>query len=238
MGPDVPPGTLIAGAASSAAEPDAAQPVPGRWRELVEVVLVAVIAALFVRTFLFQAFVVPSGSMEPTVLVGDHLLVNKFAFAPHGRAFSAILPYRPVRRGDVIVFKFPEDPSRDFIKRVVAVPDDTVEVRDRRVFVNGVLDQRSERESRAASPPGRRAPGSWMGATRVPRDASFAMGDNRDSSYDSRFWGPVPAANLKGRALFVYWSLAPPSSGPSNGMARLFDLPRRTRWARFFHPVR
>ncbi|HKD11182.1 MAG TPA: signal peptidase I [Thermoanaerobaculia bacterium] len=195
-----------------------------------EVVLVAVVAALFVRTFLFQAFVVPSGSMEPTVLPGDHLLVNKFIFAPHGRALAAILPYRGIRRGDVLVFKFPKDPAQDFIKRVVALPADLVVVRGKQVLVNGAPETRSVTES----PPvgGEPAP------LEVPADAYFALGDNRASSYDSRFWGPVPAANIKGRALEVYWSIASPAKTSRNPLALLADFLRRTRWKRSFQLVR
>jgi signal peptidase I len=204
-------------------------PQPGRWRELFEVVLVAVLAALFVRTFLFQAFVVPSGSMEPTVLPGDHLLVNKFIFAPHGDAFAALLPYRSIRRGDVLVFKFPQDPAQDFIKRVVALPYDLVVVRGRQVLVNGAPATQSGADSPAAGD---------SGPLRVPGDAYFALGDNRASSYDSRFWGPVPAANIKGRALGVYWSIASPARTSRNPLALIADFLRRTRWKRSFQLVR
>jgi len=109
-----------------------------RAREYAEAILVAVIFALFARTFLFQAFQVPTSSMEKNILVGDHLIVNKFIFAPHREGvLSRLLPYRSVRRGDVIVFKFPEDPRRDFIKRTVALPGETVEIRDKAIYVEG-----------------------------------------------------------------------------------------------------
>jgi len=209
--------------------PDTA-PSPGRWRELFEVVLVAVVAALFVRTFLFQAFVVPSGSMEPTVLPGDHLLVNKFVFAPHGRALAEVLPYRSIRRGDVLVFKFPQDPAQDFIKRVVALPADLVVIRGKQVLVNGAPETQSVTDSPAA--------GSEPERLKVPADAYFALGDNRASSYDSRFWGPVPAANIKGRALGVYWSIASPARTSRNPLTLLADFLRRTRWKRSFQLVR
>jgi len=191
---------------------------------------VAVVAALFVRTFLVQAFVVPSGSMEPTVLPGDHLLVNKFVFAPHGRWLSGLLPYRSIRRGDVFVFKFPQNPSQDFIKRVVGLPSDLVFIRGRRVLVNGVPETRSRNASEG--------PGERTGPLRVPPDAYFALGDNRDSSWDSRFWGAVPAANVKGRALAIYWSIASPAGGSGNPLSRLADFVRRTRWMRSFRLVR
>jgi signal peptidase I len=228
MGPDVPPGALITESESPAPSP--AEP-PERWRELCEVVLVAVIAALFVRTFLVQAFVVPSGSMEPTLLVGDHVLVNKFVFATHGRALFALLPYRDPRRGDVFVFKFPPNPAQDFIKRVVALPSDLVAIRDRQVLINGAPEARG---------PGSLPPAEPIGPLRVPPDAYFALGDNRASSYDSRFWGAVPAANVKGRALAIYWSVAPTHSEAASGnlISRLLRFWRRTRWERSFRMVK
>ena len=183
--------------------------------------------------------------MEKTLLVGDHVLVNKFVYAPHaGKLLVRLLPYRPVARGDVVVFKFPEDPRRDFIKRVVALPGDVVEIRDKAVFVNG----RPEREPRVFHSEERvwhdnpetpeplrrrdqRAPG------RIADGEYFMMGDNRDDSYDSRFWGPVPASNLKGRALFVYWSV-PPSAEGGGLPARIGDFFSKARWSRSLLPVR
>ncbi len=210
-------------------------------REYGEVVLVAVVFALFVRTFLVQAFVVPTPSMENTVLVGDHLVVNKFLYAPHVRGpWTRLLPYRDVRRGDVFVFKFPEDPQRDFIKRVVALPGDVLEIRDKKVLVNGSeLDEPlAVHAERKIWKNDRELPESLrrrdqLPPVRIPADSYFAMGDNRDSSYDSRFWGPVPSGHLKGRALFVYWSLAPPGAGEPRGLGSLLSgLFRRTRWSR------
>ena len=233
MGPDVPARPLATARSRSSA------------REYAEVLLVAIVLALFVRTFLVQAFVVPSSSMETTVLVGDHLLVNKFLYAPHGRGgLSRLLPYRPVARGDVIVFKFPEDPHRDFVKRVVALPGDTLEIRDKEVFVNG----RPEREPRArhseqrtwrndAELPESLRRRDQVPPTRISDGSYFAMGDNRDDSYDSRFWGPVPQRNVKGRALLVYWSLPP--AAPGRGvLGRLGDFFSKTRWSRTLLPVR
>ena len=213
----------------------------GRLRELAEVVFVAVVLALFVRTFLVQAFVVPSGSMEPTVLVGDHLLVNKFLFAPHARLLSFLLPYREVRRGDVVVFKFPKDPTHDYIKRVVAVPGDVLEIRSEGVFVNGVAEGRSAAAGRAPAKEGslESSRGTFLGPLRIPADSFYAMGDNREASYDSRFWGPEPAQNLKGRALWIYWSSAPLPAGRSvNPIRWLADLVRSTRFSRTFQAVK
>ncbi len=226
-----------------------AGPPPARlspFREYIEVILVAVVFALFVRTFLLQAFVVPTPSMEKTVLVGDHLLVNKFLYAPHRPSFLArLLPYRDVRRGDVFVFKFPEDPRRDFIKRAIALPGDTLQIRDKAVFVNGVRqsDAPVVHAEERVWPNDPRLPEALrrrdqLTPIRIPAGSYFAMGDNRDTSYDSRFWGPVSAANLKGRALVVYWSFpplgTPRSHGPLGWVAAFFG---RSRWSRTFLSV-
>ena len=195
--------------------------------------MAAIVFALFARTFLFQAFAVPSRSMEKNVLTGDRLLVNKFVYAPLAAPFAKRLPARAVRRGDVVVFRFPPDPSRDFIKRVVALPGETVEIRDRTVFVDGRplrepyvfhADDRIWPDDPSIPEEKRRR--DQLAPTRVPEHTYFVMGDNRDDSSDSRAWGPVPAANLVGRALFVYWSL-PPGEGFT-----------RTRWDRTFLSVR
>lgn len=245
MGPDVPTRPLTDGGSPDARRP----PLPGPaspLREYAEVILVAVIFALFVRTFLLQAFVVPTPSMENTVLVGDHLVVNKFIYAPHVfGAWVPALPYRDVRRGDVFVFKFPEDPRRDFIKRVVALPGDRLEIHDKEVRVDGtpVREPRAFHSDARTWPDDRELPDALrrrdqLSPVRIPSDSYFAMGDNRDSSYDSRFWGPVPGTNLKGRALFVYWSFAP-DPDPRAGLLRsLSSLLRRTRWSRTLLAVR
>lgn len=241
MEPDVPPRPLTG--------PRGPGPAgrTSRTREYFEVVLVAVVFALFVRTFLLQAFVVPTPSMERTVLVGDHLVVNKFAFAPHAAtALAKLLPYQPVRRGDVFVFKFPEDPQRDFIKRVVALPGDLLRIRDKEVYVNGVhqSDEHVWHEEERVWPDDPQLPEALrrrdqLGPIRIPPDSYFAMGDNRDSSYDSRFWGPVSAGAIKGRALFVYWSFPPQETGTRSGPVRwLRRLVFGTRWSRTFLPVR
>jgi signal peptidase I len=218
-------------------------------REYVEAILVAVIFALFARTFLFQAFQVPTSSMEKNILVGDHLIVNKFIFAPHGDGvLSRLLPYRAVRRGDVLVFKFPEDPRRDFIKRTVALPGETVEIRDKAVFVEGkhLSEPRIYHSDERVWPDDPALPDSYRRRDQshpftVPAGSYFALGDNRDNSYDSRFWGPVPAANLKGRAMFVYWSF-PLEPSTHRSVRELVDIAlnffRRTRWERTLMPVR
>lgn len=225
----------------SATRDDPAAPPRGRLRELTEVVLVAVILALFARTFLIQAFVVPSGSMERAVLVGDHVLVDKFLYGPHARLLSLLLPCRDVRRGDVIVFKFPKDPRHDLIKRVVALPGDIVEIRDGVVFVNGRAEEPrvDSAAATATDSPAGSSRAQFLGPFRIPPESYFAMGDNRDNSYDSRFWGPVPARNLKGRALLIYWSVAPNSARESSHLiGRIIGLVRSTRWSRTFLRVR
>lgn len=203
-------------------------------REYFESIVVAVILALFVRTFVFQAFKIPTGSMKPNLLVGDHLLVNKFIFAPTASALErALLPMRPIQRGDIIVFKFPEDPSRDFIKRTVGLPGDTVELKNQTVFVNG--QPLAEPYAHYLLPPAddTQADGFDLrrkyGPVTVPDGHYFMMGDNRDDSQDSRFWGFLPQSYVKGRALFIYWSFDVPDDGSSAGFA--------PRWGRLFHQI-
>jgi signal peptidase I len=245
MGPDVSAHPLTPPAADS---PGVPAPAPMSLpRELFESVLVAVVLALFVRTFLIQAFVVPTPSMENTVLTGDHVVVNKFLFGPAAIPWlDRLLPRRPVRRGDLIVFKFPEDPRRDFVKRTVAIAGDVVEIRNKEVFVNGRREAgKAAFHSEARVWPD--DPELPEGLRRrdqipllvVPPETCFALGDNRDNSYDSRFWGPVPAANLKGRPLFVYWSYPPGGAARRSGaFGWLADFFASTRWSRTFLPVR
>ena len=228
----------------------------GHWfREYYEAILVAVIFTLFARTFVAQAFKIPTGSMENNLLVGDHLFVNKFIYAPHfDTPLYAVLPYRAPERGDVVVFKYPQDPSRDFIKRAVAVGGDTVEVVNKELFVNGKAEHNphvihTDQQTYPSSPylPASIRDRDQFGPVTVPKGYVFCMGDNRDNSYDSRFWGPVPDSYLKGRALFIYWSYeAPPNSEEWHGVLhRIGQLGSvavhfftRTRWSRTFRVVR
>jgi signal peptidase I len=179
-----------------------------RLRENVEAILVAVVIALFIRTFVVQAFKIPSGSMKQTLLVGDHILVNKFSYGVKIPYLNTVLlPVRDPQRGDIVVFKYPVDPRKDFIKRVVAVGGDTVELRDKEVFINGrrapdVAAVYSDLRNHAGTPPQR----DNLGPIAVPRGALFVMGDNRDESYDSRFWGFVPVKDVSGKAFIIYWS--------------------------------
>jgi signal peptidase I len=202
-------------------------------REYFESILVAVVLALFVRTFVFQAFKIPTGSMKPNLLVGDHLIVNKFIFAPAMFGLErALLPMRPIQRGDIIVFKFPEEPERDFIKRVIGLPGDTLELRNQTVLING--QALTEPYAHYLFPPS--AEGQMEGDLRrkygpvtVPAGHFFMMGDNRDDSQDSRFWGFLPETYVKGRALFIYWSFDTPEDGSPGGFA--------PRWGRLFHQI-
>ena len=162
-------------------------------REYFESILVAVVLALFVRTFVFQAFKIPTGSMKPNLLVGDHLIVNKFIFAPTASPLErALLPMRDIRRGDIIVFKFPEEPERDFIKRVVGLPGDTLELKNQTVLING--QPLAEDYAHYLFPPAVDAADSFdirrkNGPVTEPDGHYFRMGDNRDDSQDSRGWG-------------------------------------------------
>lgn len=203
-------------------------------REYFESILVAVVLALFVRTFVFQAFKIPTGSMKPNLLVGDHLIVNKFIFAPAATGLErALLPMRPIERGDIIVFKFPEEPERDFIKRVIGLPGDTLELRNQTVFING--QPLTEPYAHYLFPPAGEGQADAFdlrrkyGPVTVPEAHYFMMGDNRDDSQDSRFWGFLPASYVKGRALFIYWSFDTPEDGSAGGFA--------PRWGRLFHQI-
>lgn len=177
-------------------------------REYAESIIIAVILALFIRTFVVQAFKIPSGSMEDTLQIGDHLLVNKFIF---GTAIpftdKRVFALRDPHRGDVIVFEYPEDPSKDFIKRIVGVPGDVVQGINKNVYVNGKLYKNPHEVHKEADlVPKDQNPRDTFGPIKVPEDSYFVMGDNRDRSYDSRFWGFVKKDKIKGLAFIKYWS--------------------------------
>ena len=174
-------------------------------REYAEAIILALILALFIRTFVVQAFKIPSPSMVPTLLVGDHILVNKFLFGfrvPF--ADGKIIAIREPERGDVIVFRYPRDRKLDFIKRAVAVGGETVEVREKQVFING---EAVEFEQAVFLDEGSLLTGrDTFGPVTVPEGKVFVMGDNRDNSNDSRFWGFVDLKDVKGKAMVIYWS--------------------------------
>ncbi|MBW2602827.1 MAG: signal peptidase I [Deltaproteobacteria bacterium] len=184
-------------------------------RENIEAILVAVLLALFIRTFVIQAFKIPSGSMKETLLIGDHILVNKFIYGvkiPFSQ--TTIVPITNPKHEDIVVFEFPEDPSKDFIKRVVGVAGDMVEVRDKQVYVNDkVLNHDFGIHTDSYIFPPSVQPRDNFGPVVVPEKSLFVMGDNRDQSYDSRFWGFVDLKAVKGKALMVYWSWDKENSG-------------------------
>jgi signal peptidase I len=179
-----------------------------RLREYVEAIVIAVVLALFVRTFVVQAFKIPSGSMIPTLQIGDHILVNKFIYGIKVPFTDvAAIPVSQPHRGDIIVFKYPQDESKDYIKRVVGLPGDKVEIRGQQVLVNDRPLVESYAVHSDTTAPGRRlSPRDEYGPVTVPTGSYFVMGDNRDSSLDSRFWGFVKLNKIKGRAFLVYWS--------------------------------
>ncbi len=223
-------------------------------REYFESIVIAVILALFIRTFVVQAFKIPTGSMENNLLIGDHLLVNKFVFGPTATGFErALFPIGTIKRRDVIVFKYPEEPDRDFIKRVIGLPGETVELREKKVYINGQpLDEpyvhfleppRSGEDSREVTSFDVRE---RYGPVTVPADQYFMMGDNRDNSADSRYWGFLRRDYIKGKALVIYWSYEAEredyqdeSAGATvKGLVSVFaHFFTRTRWDRMLHQI-
>lgn len=183
-------------------------PAKSKIREYAESILWAVVLALVIRTCVIQSFKIPSGSMEDTLVIGDCLLVNKFIYGIRVPLTDLRLPgIRDPQRGDVVVFRYPEDRSKDFIKRLIGMPGDEILVRDKRVYVNGALYKNPhEVHKDPRILPRELASRDNFGPVRVPANAYFMMGDNRDNSYDSRFWGFVPKADLVGMAFIKYWS--------------------------------
>ncbi len=206
-------------------------------REAIEALLIAVIFMNFARIFVFQAFKIPSESMEQTLLVGDHLIVNKFVFGSTREGEHPILPFSNIARGDLVVFRYPEDPDVDFVKRVIALPGETIEIANKRVWIDGrqleepyLFRNDKERVWRRDD----------FGPLTLEDDEFFVMGDNRDESNDSRYWGPVPRRLIQGRPWMIYWSFdghPPPEGSPFS--ERLDELAyvvthfmSHTRWER------
>jgi signal peptidase I len=237
--------------------------------DFLESFLVTILLVLFATTFVLQAFKIPSQSMEPTLLVGDHLLVNKFIFEGRGAWYEKLLPYRPVHRGDIIVFKYPYDDHPYYVKRVIGVPGDRIRIVNQRVYVNQaplaepyvVHDPSGDDPFADNFPPsGRGFAGlevrpEWAkqimsyvdnGELVVPPDRYFVMGDNRDRSWDSRYWGFVNHRSIMGRPIVIYWSVRATAGdytdrslmGTARGIeATLVHLPSRTRWNRMLREV-
>jgi signal peptidase I len=225
---------------------------------------VTIILLLFGTTSLVQAFVIPTGSMEDTLLIGDHLLVDKLAYSPGGPVSKHILPYSDVRRGDIIVFRYPVDIRQTFVKRAIGVPGDRIRLSHKELFLNGrkveepyvfhkteYLD--SYRDNFPSDPNVHVAESATdmltthvkNGEVVVPPGHVFAMGDNRDSSLDSRYWGFVPRDNIIGKPLIIYWSYDAPTDAladPSISIDHILDLimhfPTKTRWKRTFQLIR
>jgi signal peptidase I len=220
-------------------------------REYFDSIVIALILALFVRTWVVQAFKIPTGSMENNLLIGDHLLVNKFVFgATLSGVDRALLPVRDIGRGDIVVFKFPAEPQRDFIKRVIGLPGDTLELRNKKVYINGqAMDEPYVHFLTAAAEGGEVTSmdvRERYGPVTVPADQYFVMGDNRDNSQDSRYWGYLPRSYVKGKALMIYWSYESDGDESTAGgiggtIARVFSVVThfftRTRWERLLHQI-
>jgi len=225
---------------------------------------ITILLLLFLTTTLVQAYVIPTGSMEDTLLIGDHLLVDKMAFAPTGAISKHVLPYSDVKRGDIIVFRYPVDITMTFVKRAIGIPGDHIRVANKQVYRNGVkLDEpykvhKSDqidpyRDNFPSEPNSMVYPGAMdmlqnhvlNGEVVVPPNSIFAMGDNRDSSLDSRYWGFVPRENIIGKPLIIYWSfdtttddLTNSSISPKHILDLLQHFPTKTRWRRTFNLIR
>lgn len=219
-------------------------------REFVEVLSIFVIFTLFVRTFVVAHINVPTPSMEPAVLVGDHILVNRFVYAPHlDTPLHRLLPYREPRIGDVATFAQPDRPRRDLIKRIIALTGDTIAIESKRLIRDGspvVEDwvRHTDPEiwpNDASIPPSRRVR-DHLDELVIPPGQVYCLGDNRDQSQDSRVFGPVPRPTLRGRAMLVYWSFDGSGRETSRGLERLLYLPLNfvgeTRWDRQFTLVK
>jgi signal peptidase I len=232
--------TTQAANARAAASAAAAARAKSVTREYIETILICVIFVIFSRAFVFQQSKIPSGSMMDTLLIGDYIMVNRFVYAQSDFAWErALLPVRELRRGDVVVFKQPNEPEVDYIKRLIGLPGDTVEIRRNRVYVNGEPLEEPYVEHEYW-----RGVGDF-GPVHVRPDSYFVMGDHRNASYDSREWGQVPRGMIKGRALLIWYSF-PEQNGPDAGLGprmrswaeKALYFPFRSRWGRCFTLIR
>jgi signal peptidase I len=228
---------------------------PSVFREYLEALIVAAIFLGFTNTFVLKTFYIPSGSMEETLLIGDHLFVNRFVYGPQPSGIEhALLPGREVRRGDIVIFRSPEEPTLDLVKRCIGVAGDVIEVRSKELLVNGApfpdesfAQHTDSRTFPASSPNSNGRIRDHFGPFTVPQEHLFCMGDNRDQSYDSRYFGPVPLRHVKGRAVMIYWSNG---GGTPDGTWRgwgprlrqlaqtVIGFPTKTRWRRTFRIIR
>ena len=216
------------------------------FREYLEALLIAGVFLGFSNTFVVKTFYIPSASMEDTLLIGDHLFVNRFIYGPSSTGLGrALLPQRAVERGDIVIFRSPERPRVDMVKRCIGVPGDVVEVRDKVLYLNErpVADDAFTKHVDPVLVPRR----DRFGPYTVPDDHYFCMGDNRDQSHDSRAWGPLPRHFVKGRAFLIYWSYGGETSdGTWRGLgakarqlaATAVGFFSRTRWERTFDVIR
>jgi signal peptidase I len=201
---------------SSASDSEVTKKNKSVFREYAEAIIIALMLALFIRTFVIQAFKIPSGSMEPTLLIGDHILVSKFSYGIH---IPNVIPFIGLKlfpditlfpelpeRGDIIVFKFPKDEQRDFIKRVIGLPGDILQVKSQKLYINEkpYEDPHAYHKELPSEDP--LVPRDDFGPVRVPDGHLFMMGDNRENSQDSRYWGFLDFKKVKGKALVIYWS--------------------------------
>ncbi len=259
--------------ADAASVPESVLHTPGApkgvFADVLESLLVTILLALFGTTFIVQAFKIPSQSMEPALLVGDHLLVNKFLFQGSGAWYEELLPYRPIRHGDIVVFKFPHDDHPHYVKRVIGLPGDRIRITAGQVYVNEnrLAEPYAVHDPSARDPFGDNFPPAdpeflgaaldpeWTkqimnyvrgGELLVPPDRYFVLGDNRDRSWDSRYWGFVDRQAIIGRPVLIYWSVAATSAdyadrsllGTVRGIeAALLHLPASTRWHRMLREV-
>ncbi len=237
---------------SSTAERKTSPPAKSVQREYFEALLIAALFLGFSNTFLVKTFYIPSGSMEKTLLIGDHLFVNRYVYGPGPSA--GLLPAREVRRGDIVIFRSPKTPETDLVKRCMGLPGDEIQLVNKQLFINGQAVDDSAYAQRTEEPEGG---GSFprpqvrqrdnFGPFTVPDDHYFFLGDNRDHSYDSRYWGAVPRHLIKGRALMIYWSFGGETPdgtwrGWGNKLAQVaktaMGFVTKSRWSRSFRLIR
>jgi signal peptidase I len=249
--------------AAAALAPEEEQPRREPARGAIAEWTITILLLLFLTTTLVQAFVIPTGSMEDTLLIGDHLLVDKLTYAPAGPVSKYLLPYSEIKRGDIIVFRYPVDIRQTFVKRCIGVPGDRIRIVNKQVYLNGVKIEEPYKYHKTEYTDSYRDnfPGepNWSvdhrasnmllnhvsnGELVVPPDSYFAMGDNRDSSLDSRYWGFVPRENIIGKPLIIYWSYDAPTDQLNNStisLDHLLDLAQnfftKTRWRRTFQLI-